>query len=105
MQPGRGHSHECGFPGLRVRRAERPDLAFFGVAVDDTEEGARAFAAEVDVDYPLGWDASDVIGPRYEAFALPLTVVITTEGRIVGTKAGELNAESMAALLAILDDA
>ncbi|NND84444.1 MAG: TlpA family protein disulfide reductase [Acidimicrobiia bacterium] len=92
-------------PVLDAAAADRPDLAFIGVAVDDTEEGARAFAEEVAVDYPLGFDASDVIGPRYEAFALPLTVVIAADGRIVGTKAGELDAESMAALLALLDDA
>lgn len=92
-------------PVLDAAAAARPDLAFVGIAIDDIEEAARAFAEEVAVEYPLGFDASDVVGPRYDALALPLTVVITAEGRIVGSKAGEVDADSMEALLALLDDA
>ncbi len=90
-------------PVLDAAAKARPGFSFVGVAVDDTEAGARAFAAEVGVDYPLGWDSADVIGSRYDAVALPLTVVISADGRIVGRKAGELDSESMEALLSLLD--
>ena len=90
-------------PVLDAAAQARPEFSFVGVAVDDTEDAARAFADEVTVDYPLGWDSADVIGPRYDAVALPLTVVISGDGRIVGRKAGELDAGSMEALLSVLD--
>jgi cytochrome c biogenesis protein CcmG/thiol:disulfide interchange protein DsbE len=90
-------------PVLDAAALARPDLTFIGVATDDTEQGSAEFAAEMAVSYPLGWDSTGLIGNKYGAFALPVTVVIDAEGIIVSKKLGELTEESLEELLATLD--
>ena len=64
-----------------------PELTVIGVAVEDTEETARAFAAEVGVGYPLGLD--DALGDLYPRLGLPTTYVIR-QGVIVAKSDGAL---------------
>lgn len=67
--------------------AAHPEVTVIGVAVEDTEEAARAFAAEVGVGYPLGLD--DAIGDLYPRVGLPTTYVIR-DGLIVAKADGAL---------------
>ncbi len=90
-------------PVLDAAARARPDLTFIGVATDDTERGSADFALEMAVSYPLGWDSTGLIGNKYGAFALPVTVVIDTDGIIVSKKLGELTTGSLDELLATLD--
>lgn len=90
-------------PILDAAALAHPELSFVGVAIDDTEFGAAGFAEEVDVSYPLGWDSTGLIGQKYGALVLPMTIVIDAEGTIVARKPGELTAETLAGLLSVLD--
>jgi len=67
--------------------ASHPEVTVIGVAVEDNEQAARAFAAEVGVGYPLGLD--DAIGDLYPRLGLPTTYVIR-DGLIVAKADGAL---------------
>ncbi len=90
-------------PVLDAASVANPRFLFVGVATDDTEQGATDFAEEVGVSYPLGWDSTGLIGQKYGALLLPMTVVIDADGTIVARKPGELTASSLEELLATLD--
>jgi cytochrome c biogenesis protein CcmG/thiol:disulfide interchange protein DsbE len=77
----------------------RPDVLILGVAVQDTEDEARAFAAEVDVGYPLGIDADGEILELYPILGLPTTWFITADGRIATIRAGLLDQEDLERLI------
>ena len=64
-----------------------PEITVVGVAVEDTEEAARAFAAEVGVGYPLGLD--EAIGEAYPRLGLPTTYVIR-QGVVIARSDGVL---------------
>lgn len=72
--------------------AAHPEVTVIGVAVEDSEEAARAFAAEVGVGYPLGLD--DAIGDLYPRLGLPTTYVIR-DGVIVAKSDGALTFEEL----------
>src|SRR5690606_15411630 len=43
------------FPVLYEFAAENPDVTVVGVAVQDQEEDARAFAQQLEPEFPVGW--------------------------------------------------
>lgn len=73
----------------------RPDILILGVAVQDTDDEARAFAAEVGVGYPLGFDAGGTILELYPILGLPTTWFITADGRIATIRAGQLDQDEL----------
>ena len=77
----------------------RPDVLILGVAVQDTADEARAFAAEVGVGYPLGFDAEGKILELYPILGLPTTWFITADGRIASIRAGQLNQDELERLI------
>ena len=78
-------------PALDAAAAERTDVYFLGVAVEDDPAAAEAFAEEVGVSYALAIDESERIGRRYPSIGLPATFLISTEGVIVRTVYGQLD--------------
>lgn len=76
-------------PAIDRFARDRPEITVIGIAVDDTEEAARAFAAEVGVSYPLGIDEEDVTIREYSRLGLPTTFVIV-DGRLAARADGEL---------------
>jgi peroxiredoxin len=70
-----------------------------GVAVQDTADEARAFASEIGVGYPLGFDAEGKILEQYPILGLPTTWFITADGRIAVVRAGQLNQEELERLI------
>lgn len=68
-------------PAISVFADANPEVAVVGVAVRDTEEASRQFAAEVDASYPLAL-GTDEVEDAYPSFGLPYTVIIDTEGRV-----------------------
>lgn len=88
-------------PDLSAASRQHPGVLVLGVAVDDSPDAARAFAAEIEVAYPVG--ADDERGSVDEAFAapgLPATYLIDGGGRIVRIAYGVLTAGQIEALLA-----
>lgn len=77
----------------------RPDVLILGVAVQDTADEARAFADEVGVGYPLGFDAKGKILELYPILGLPTTWFITADGRIASIRAGQLDQDELERLI------
>lgn len=82
----------------QVARAH-PEVAFIGVAVDDTESNARSFASEIGVSYLLGFDPTGRAHETLPFVALPTTWIIDGTGHIVHKTQGALTAEALEALL------
>jgi cytochrome c biogenesis protein CcmG, thiol:disulfide interchange protein DsbE len=87
-------------PGLaRVAQEFTPrGLAVVGVAMDDGSDApaqVRAFAARMKVPYPVAFPpATTTLGPR--EIALPTTVLIDRQGRIVKTYRGAVERDDFA---------
>ncbi len=71
-------------PLLAQAARERPDVAFLGVAVQDTESAARAFAADFDLPFATGFDANRTWDRAFAVRALPETFFINSAGVVVG---------------------
>jgi peroxiredoxin len=98
-------------------RAEQPDLndayarlaaddvAFLGVALQDSEVNARAHEREFEMPYPSLLDPANVyasqfggVGPR----AIPTTILIDRQGRVAVRLFGTTNEQELAALVPIV---
>lgn len=77
----------------------RPDVFILGVAVRDSEDEARAFAAEIGVGYPLGLDTGGAILNLYPIIGLPTTWFISADGRIADIRAGQLDQDEIERLI------
>ncbi|MDQ3932374.1 MAG: TlpA family protein disulfide reductase [Actinomycetota bacterium] len=86
-------------------RAEQPELnqayevlsgqgvAFFGVAVQDTEANARAHQREFSVPYQSVLDPASVYAAKYGGVgpaAIPTTIVVDREGRVAARTFGKV---------------
>lgn len=65
-------------------------IQFVGVAVQDTEEAARAFVREFGVSYATGLDATGAWDTAFGVRGLPETFFISTDGHIVDRVSGAL---------------
>lgn len=87
-------------PAFDAVAARRPDVYFLGVAVQDTEAAARAFAEEIGVGYPLGFDSDGTISSLYPILGLPTTSFITGDGNEAASWSGILDEAKLEALIA-----
>lgn len=80
----------------RVYSGFKPvEVAFIGVAVDDTEEGAKGFVKEYKLTFPAGRDSSGEIMKAYNIFGVPKTYVIGKDGNISFEHSGSINEEDL----------
>lgn len=86
-------------PDFDAVASRRTDVYFLGVAVEDTEAEARAFADEAGVSYRLGLDADGAIIDRYPILGLPATWFITSEGIIAARWMGQLDQARLESLI------
>lgn len=70
------------FPELSAFADAHPEIAVVGVAVDDTEDAARALAEELEPTYPVGIDPTNRTTRLLPVFGLPVTFIIGTDGTI-----------------------
>jgi len=70
-------------PDFDLVAQAHPEIRFIGVAVDDVESNARAFAAEIGVSYLLGFDPTHKAHLTLPFVALPTTWIIDGNGVIV----------------------
>src|SRR5690606_20234739 len=95
------------FKLLNMLQAERGSrLQVIGVA-DDYHEDVVAYAESAEFNYPILIGRDDAIAAVESAGAeflgLPITMVITPDGQLVKTHYGEIVAEDLAAIVAVLE--
>ena len=80
-------------------------VTFLGIDTQDVELAARAFADRIDVTYPLGVDESGRLAVEFGqvgsdgVFALPTTVILGADGRVVRTWVGALREDVLRGFL------
>jgi len=74
-------------------------MVFVGVAVQDTDENARAFLREFNVSYPNGKDDSGKIAVDYGTWGIPESFFIDPQGRITYKHVGGIRAALVVAKL------
>jgi cytochrome c biogenesis protein CcmG, thiol:disulfide interchange protein DsbE len=74
------------------RKIKDQNIVYIGVALQDTEENARAFLKEFDVTYPNGLDAGGRIAVDYGVWGIPESFFIDPEGRITYKHTGGIRA-------------
>lgn len=85
-------------PELSAFSDNRPDVRVLGVAVEDTEQSAIAFAREIEATYPLALgnpEFEDV----YPRLGLPVTYIIDPDGIVTNVFNGILDEEILVALV------
>lgn len=87
-------------PDFDVVAADHPEVMFIGVAVDDFEDNARAFAEEIGVSYLLGFDPTRRAHETLPFVALPTTWIIDGDGTILHKVQGIMNGETLEEALA-----
>lgn len=83
------------FPVLSEFATARPEVTVVGVAVQDQLDSARAFAADNDPAFAVGFDADGSVREAYPSFGLPATFVIDRHGTVVDIILAELTEERM----------
>lgn len=93
-------------PMLKAFQDEHPELKVVGIAIDDMAK-VEAFADEMGFNYPIlvgqteGVNAAASFGVDF--YALPFTIFTAAGGETIGVRTGELHAEHLDALAAVLD--
>jgi peroxiredoxin len=78
------------------------DVAFLGVAIQDSEANARAHEREFEVPYPSLHDPSNRYAAEYEGVgprSIPTTIVIDRQGRVAARLFGTTNEREVTALV------
>ena len=83
-------------PAIDRAAAQNPDVEFVGVAVQDNEADATAFAEEIGVSYLLGFDADGDVEDSYSPLGLPASYLISGEGVIVERIFGKVTEDDLA---------
>ena len=78
------------------------DVVFVGIAIQDTEEDARAFLREFGITYPNGRDPTGKIAIDYGVWGIPETFIVDGQGRITYKHVGGIG---WPAITAKLDEA
>ena len=82
----------CNIEAPELQRAymdlDKKKVAFIAVAVDDTEKDARGFARTHKLTFPIAIDTDGTVSEAYQAFVIPMTIIIDRDGRIEYTHMG-----------------
>jgi thiol-disulfide isomerase/thioredoxin len=94
-------------PLLKQFQADHAGVQIVGIAVD-RRDPVLSFAAEMDFNYPVLVGQNDAMEAAaafgIEVFALPITVFTDAAGAILGIHTGEVHAEHLDNLVAVLAD-
>jgi cytochrome c biogenesis protein CcmG/thiol:disulfide interchange protein DsbE len=75
------------------------DVVFVGIAIQDTEEDARAFLREFGITYPNGRDPTGKIAIDYGVWGIPETFIVDGQGRITYKHVGGIGWPTITAKL------
>lgn len=87
---------------LAARQYHDRGVVLVGIAIQDSEMGARGFLKEFGITYPNGPDPQSALANAYSVASIPTTVVIDQQGQMRRRWLGELSA---AQLTGFIDDA
>lgn len=80
-------------------------LTVLGVSLDRSLVEAEAFAADLGVTFPMGWDEHGGAGARYQATAIPVSYLIDPAGKVVAVARGARDWEKAQPLIGSLTGA
>ncbi|MGI9528937.1 MAG: TlpA family protein disulfide reductase [Acidimicrobiia bacterium] len=83
-------------PAIDAAAIAHPEVAFIGVAVQDSETDATEFAEEIGVSYVLGFDNDADVENTYNPLGLPASYIISGEGVIVERIFGKVTEQDLA---------
>lgn len=90
------------FPAYERLVAERKDVTFVAVSVDEEPGGIPAFVEETGVTFPVAWDEGQAVSQRYAPPTMPTSYVIDKSGVVRFVHAG-FRAGDEGELAAVLD--
>ena len=82
-------------PALESVHQQRPDIAFVGLAVNDTPTRAREIVADTGGTYATGVDPDSAISNAYEILGMPTTLFIAPDGEVVYQHTGGLTFDQL----------
>ncbi len=77
-------------PAIRRFTEDHPEVGFLGIAVTDTPDASRSFAARHGWTHPSISDPRGRLGARLKLLGLPTTVFVRADGTIAGEVPGEV---------------
>jgi len=94
-------------PMLKEFQTDNPDLQVVGIAVDRLDP-VLTFAEEMQFNYPVLVGEADAMNAAaafgVDFFALPFSVFVAADGSLLGVHTGEIHAEHLENLVAVLKD-
>lgn len=91
-------------PVLReAHAAHGATVQFVGINVRETASTARNYITSQEITYPIALDAEGAVAQQYKVSGLPTTYFIDAEGRVVARRVGQLNSQSLAQYLSMLE--
>ncbi len=88
-------------PGFeQVYQRYRGQVVFWGINLADDPTAALAVAAQTGITYPLAVDASGDTFAEFGAFAMPTTIFVSPDGKVLELHSGPLTAEQLEAKIA-----
>lgn len=84
-------------PGLQSAYNAFKDsgVVFIGVAIDDTEKGAKEFIKNYGITFPAAIDDTGEIARAYKLFGVPDTFIIGRDGRFIFSHMGDISEEEL----------
>jgi len=80
-------------------RSDHGKVAFLGIDTNDSRSDAQRFLNRTKVTYPSGFDPDEKVGAEYGLFGLPVTVFISSSGKLKGRHIGQLDGATLQAAL------
>lgn len=84
--------------------AEHPDVAFLGIDHLDQRDDGERFVAEMGITFPTIYDIAGDVAAALHARGMPTTVGFDRDGTLVMHKTGELTRQSLAELIAAVQE-
>lgn len=75
------------------------EVAFVGIALQESAEASRSIVEETGVTYTIGRDPSGALFEAFDGVNMPSTFVLDADGVVVGVSAGALDADGLRDLL------
>lgn len=76
------------------------EVAFLGLAVQESARESQAFVEEMGTTYDIGRDPSGKILTHFGVVNFPSTYLVSPDGKIIAARAGELDAKELRELVA-----